>query len=499
MRSFRSFPLVAATLVALALGGCMAKRDSYETPEIALPETYRQAGKSGIPTPPESEARLPRDLSRWWTRFDSPELNRLVERALDNNWRVKAAVARLAQAEANLGQTRAGELPRLEGIADASVDAPEDGIGTVDSGESVTNEREYRLGLRASYEVDLWGANRAASVAAWERSKATMFARRTVAWTLTANVVDTYLRYLSLQDRVATARKTRQVFRDLLAAVEARLEGGEADGLQVAQQRAAVAEASSTIPDLERQRDQALHALAVLVGTTPGNLNLDGESLSGIAYPTVVPGLPSRLLLRRPDVQQAEHDLLAADADIDVARAAFLPQFNLTAEGGVGSNFIEVLFRPESLFFNIAGDVVQDIFDGGANEARLAASRARHRELVADYQQASLTALREVEDALSAIHFLKQRVAAQREAVAASRDSLSLNREAFEMGVIDHISLLDAQRTLFDNEDAFFSVALQRAQASVALFQALGGDTDRQATAGTPETGASETEPKPGS
>jgi len=490
MRRFWRFSMLA--VAALALGGCAILRDSYDTPEVELPEVYDEldrlapaegaGGEDAEET--QAPARLPRDLSKWWTGFGNAELNRLVETALANNWDVQSAVARLAQAEAGFRQTRAGEFPELQGIIDSRVEAPEDGVGTVGDDESVATEQTHRIGLRASYEVDLWGANRAASIAAFERSRATAFTRRTVAWTLTADVVDAYLEYLSLQDRIATARKTLSVFEELLDAVTARMEGGEADGLQVAQQRTAVAEAASAIPELERQRDEVRHRLAVLLGTTPTRLDLKGESLSEITFPRVAPGVPARLLLRRPDLKAAEHRLLAADADIDTARAAFLPQVSLTAEGGIGSDLLQALIRPESLFFDAFGSVVQDIFDAGANEANLRAARARHRELVASYRQASLTALREVEDALSAVHFAQQRLEAQRDAVAASGESLDLNRQAYDLGVIDYISLLDAQRTLFDNDDRLFRVALQRAQASVALFKALGGDTQAQATAG---------------
>lgn len=508
MHRLSRFVLLAAA--ALALGGCAILRDSYDTPEVELPETFQEADKLASESEdaeaagetPQEPDRLPRDLSKWWTGFENPELNRLVETALTSNFDVQSAIARLAQAEAGFRQTRANEFPELQGIAESRVEAPEDGVGTVGDGESVSTEQTHRLGLRASYEVDLWGANRAASIAAFERSQASAFARRTVAWTLTADVVNAYLEYLSLQDRIATARKTLSVFQELLDAVVARMEGGEADGLQVAQQRTAVAEAAAAIPELKRQRDEARHRLAVLLGTTPSQLNLEGTSLSEIAYPTVAPGVPARLLLRRPDLKAAEHRLLAADADIDTARAAFLPQFNLTAEGGIGSDLLQALIRPESLFFDAFGSVVQDIFDAGANEANLRAARARHRELIATYRQTSLTALREVEDALSAVHFTQRRLEAQRDAVNASGESLDLNRQAYDLGVIDYISLLDAQRTLFDNDDQVFQIALQRAQASVALFKALGGDTEAQATAGgtvpdtarpaeAPETGTS--------
>ncbi len=495
MRRFAP-PFCLFAAFSLVLSGCAVKRDSYHPPEVDLPERFHEAGKSGISEAEAAEPALPRDLSRWWTRFESDELNALVERALDHNWQVRAAVARLAQAEAALGITRAAELPTLRGFADAGYNAPEDGVGTVSRGDSVTGEQIYRAGLRASYEVDLWGANRAATVAAWERAQATAFARRTVAWTLTADVVDAYLTVLSLEDRIRVGNKTRDLMAELLDAVRQRVEGGEATALQLAQQRTAVAEASSVLPELERQRDAALHALAVLVGTTPGELHLSGDSLTEIAYPSVAPGLPSRLLLRRPDIQQAEHNLLGADADIDVARTAFLPQIGLTTEAGFGSNALSALFRPESLLFNVTASIVQDIFDAGANEARLDFAHARHQELIANYRQAILFAVQDVESALSGVHFLEQRMEAQREAVEAARQSLDFGLQSYDIGVVDYLSLLDTERTLFGNEDTFYQVALQRAQASVALFKALGGDGDSQSKAGErPEADDAEQRP----
>ncbi|KJS37808.1 MAG: hypothetical protein VR70_11650 [Rhodospirillaceae bacterium BRH_c57] len=475
----RSHALASAAL-ALVLAGCAVKRDTYETPQVPLPETFRESVKAA----PAEEDTLPRDLSRWWTRFGSEELNRLVEQAMDNNWQVQAAVARLAQAEAGWRRTRASELPSLDGYANAGAEAPRQGVGNRQPGQDMTSQRTFEVGVRASYEVDLWGANRAASVAAFEQAQASAFARRTVAWTLTADVVTAYLQYLSMQDRVNTATDTLRVMQDLLGAVRERMEGGDANALQVAQQRTAVSEASAVIPVLELQRDQAQHALALLTGTTPDNLRLQGTGISGITFPTVQPGIPSRLLLRRPDIRQAEHELLAADANIDEARAAFLPSFNLTAETGYGSHYLSNLLRPESLLWNLAASALVTIFDAGENDARLDVARARHRELVANYMQASYAAMRDVEDALSSVHYLSQRLEAQREAVAAAREAHELSLMAYSIGTVDYITLLDTERTLFDNEDIFHRIEFERANSSVALFKALGGDAEAQTTAG---------------
>lgn len=474
--------LLSAALV-LVLTGCAVKRDSYETPTVPLPASVE--GPPGSVTAVAAEDRLP-DLSRWWTRFDSAELNALVERALTHNWQVRAAVARLAQAEAGWRRTRADELPTLDAFGDAGAEAPRGGIGSVREGQDVNSERSFSVGLRARYEVDLWGANAAASEAAWERAQASADARRTVAWTLTADVVTAYLQVLSLSDRITTAEGTLRVLRDQLQAVIDRMEGGDADALQVAQQRTAVSEAAAVIPVLSLQRDQALHALAVLIGTTPDQVQLRGRTLTDVQFPTVAAGIPSHVLLRRPDIQRAEHELLAADADIDVARAAFLPSFALTAESGFGSNYLTTLLRPESLLWSLAASILQPIFDGGENEARLDVAEARHQELAANYMQAVYTSLREVKDALSGVHYLDQRLAGQREAVAAAREALALSREAYAIGTIDFITLLDTERTLFTNEDILHRIEFERANASVALFKALGGDAEAQGTAGAP-------------
>lgn len=498
--SSRSGVLAASLALSLALSGCAVKRDTYETPPVPLPETFREADKAAgmivAPAPdaaaPEAapkaeEPELPRDLSRWWMRFGSDELNDLVERALENNWTVQAAVARLAQAEATWERTHAGEFPHLDGFANADAEAPRNGIGSVAKGQPVTSERTFEVGLRASYEADLWGANRAASVSALERAQASAAARRTVAWTLTADIVTAYLQYLSLSDRITTARTTLRVMRELEDAVRQRMLGGDADALQVAQQRTAVAEASAVIPVLELQRDEALHAIALLLGTAPNELSLKGTTLSDVTFPTVAPDLPSHLLLRRPDILQAEHELLAADANIDEARAAFLPSVNLTADTGYGSNYLSSLLRPESLMWSLASSVLVSIFDAGENDARLDAARARHRELVANYMQTSYTALRDVEDALSSVHYLSERLDAQREAVAAARESHSLSLEAYSIGMVDYLTLLDTERTLSDNEDTLHRIEFERAAASVALFKALGGDAETQAQSGVPK------------
>ncbi|MGC2855574.1 efflux transporter outer membrane subunit [Novispirillum sp. DQ9] len=470
---------VSAVCLAAVLSGCAVKRDVYDVPEVPLPDAYRNEVPAATPgpqvAPPASPRPVAQLLPEWWTLLGSAELNTLVARALENNQDLTAAVARLAQARATFGTAWADQFPELSADARAQTSGPSGGVGTVPPGGQWDTERLYQLGARLTWMPDLWGDKLAASEAAINRLLGSAHGRDAVRADVIAEVVRTYLQYLSFSDRVRVGHEVERVLSGMLDAVEARARDGDATELDVVQQRAAVRATAATVPVLEMQREQARNRLAVLLGTTPARLDIKGETLHTLRFPLIEPGVPTALMWRRPDVRQAEVEMIAADADIDVARALVLPNLELAGEIGYGSNYLNTLFRPESLVMSAVASLTQSIFDFGRREYRADFARARHRELVAQYVRSILRGVQETEDALTAVHHLGRRQELLEDAVRNSRLAYSYSRESYVAGVVDYITLLDTERSLFRNEDDWETVRFDRFAALVDLFRALGG------------------------
>lgn len=467
------------TLLALSIAACAVKRDEYVIPEVELPASYRHSSgeKSETESPPGQTAPMtvPQSISKWWTHFGNEELNGLVEASLANNHQLKAAIGRIAENKAQWDSIYADQWPVLSTSWKNDITAPREGKGDVLPGGKTVSQKNYDMGLQISYEADFWGKNSAASEAAYHTAWSSVFAREVVVLTLASTMVQNFLKYLSFNDRVQTAKDTERVYKDMLKAVIDRLDDGEATSLQVAQQRTAVFAASAVIPVLELQREQARNSIALLMGKAPSEVNLKSSSLADVGFPEVKPGLPSRLLLRRPDIRKAETELIAADASIDVARASLFPTFKLTGDYGYGSHHLSSLLSPESLYYNLALTVTQAIFDAGKRESQVDFAKARHEVLVQTYMETTYTALKEVEDALVAVRFLTLRKEAQEEAVLAGGAAFDLSATSYTVGTIDFLTLLDTQRTMFREEDELHRVKFERLQAAVDLFKALGG------------------------
>ena len=464
--------------LAAGLSGCVMKRETYDVPVVEVPDRFKYAPSTAATAEDVGEvapATVPQNISRWWRHFENEELNGLVEQALANNRLLKAAVSRIAQAQALAGVEGADEWPQISASGSFEMEQPEGGIGSVPQGGDSNIRRTYQVGVEASYEVDFWGKNRAKTQAAYERAWASVFDRETVVLTLVSDVVRNFVEYLSLQDRIANADWTRETLTNMLGAVRERVDGGEATAIQLAQQNTAVAASRAVIPELELQRNLRVNALAVLLGTTPSAITLKSEGLADIKFPDVTPGVPSRLVLRRPDIRRNESNLAAADADIDAARAELVPALNLTAEAGYGARHLNLLFVPESFFFNLGAVIAQSIFDGGRRRAQIKFEEAQHAELVHNYVQSVYTAIGEVENALVSIKYLSERERLQAEAVTAAVEAYGFSQESYRIGASDYLTLLDTERTLFTERDELHRIAFSRYVASIDLFQALGG------------------------
>ncbi|WP_459864851.1 efflux transporter outer membrane subunit [Endothiovibrio diazotrophicus] len=470
-------------VLSLLLAGCAADGGRFDTPQVPLPDRYRYAaiepaeiagtGSSSVPVEPA----LDRRLATWWRLLGSRELDGLIDRALANSQELRIAAQQVLQAKARAEQARAGRLPTVTVPVEHKVEAPRNGIGTVSKGGKVSSEQTDQISLRGDLRVDLWGERRAlhesAELALWRA----IFEHDDRRRKLIAEVVDVYVEYLSLNDRMRVARETERVLRDMLEAMRARLEKGDATITDLEQQRAAVHSVRATLPTLALRREQLANRLALLTGGVSRGLILSEDGLDALRYPRVVPGVPSSLLLRRPDVRAVEARLLAADADIEVARARLLPPLDLTARVGYGSNYLSQLFQPHTLFWDFVANLSVTLFDGGDRDREEDYARAVHEEMVETYVRVIYTAMLEVEDALASIDQNGRRLEIQSEATEAAESAWRHSREAYTLGAIDYLTLLDTVRTYHRNLDDLHRFRMENYQGLVALFSALGGGT----------------------
>ena len=451
--------LICASLAACSVG------TAYRRPPIPLPTEWNApvayAG-NGAPDAVWPEAD-------WWRGFGSPRLDELIAQAQLGNDDLAAAMARVQEADAQLRIAGAPLLPTVDLGADATRErssVPGGGLGVY----NVFNPM-----LTASYELDFWGKNRAARDAARAAAVASRYDRQTVALTVVSSVATAYFQALELRDRLQVARQNLENGEKILRGLTFEQEVGTATGLDVAQQATVVALLYAAIPPLEQQFRQTVYALAVLIGRTPESIDVTDGTLTALKRPPVVPGLPSTLLSRRPDVAAAEQQLIAANADITVARAELFPTIELTASGGYESSMLSSLVSPANRAYALSAGLTQPIFHGGALRGELAYSKARYAELASTYHKTVLTAFSNVEGALVAARRTADQEKRQAEAVAKAKRAYEFAQIQMSAGTVNILTVLNTENALFGAQDALVQVQYSRLQALVDLFTALGG------------------------
>ncbi len=417
----------------------------------------------------------------WWRGFRSPELSDLIEQARVQNFDIAAAIARVRQADAQVRIAGAPLLPTVAATGSASWQqvGSNRGFTGVSRGNSTTGTidiHDYAFSpVNIAYEVDFWGKNRAARQSAMASAVFSRFDQEVVALTTVTNVANTWFTALALADRLDVAQRNLADAEQTLAVIRGRLDAGTATALDLAQQESLVAGERANIPNLRNQMEQALIGLGILVGRPPEAIAVRPGSLTTLALPPVVPGLPSALLERRPDVAEAEALLVAANFDIKVARAAFFPSVQLTGQYGFANAALNTLFTPGGTIVSIAAGLTQPLFDGGTLRGQLEQTRGRYDELLADYRKAVVQAFTDVEDGLTAWRFTTEQEALQRQAVATARRAANIARAQMQAGTVDVTTVLQAETTLFNAEDLLAQVRLARFQALLSLYKALGG------------------------
>jgi multidrug efflux system outer membrane protein len=453
-----------ATLCACALlAGCAVGPD-YERPAMELPNAYTE--------PNVGDATTVR--ADWWKLYGDPVLDSLVAAALERNADIRLAVARIEEADANLRVANAAFLPEvdLSGGANRTRFSTTTAVPTPPGVPPVRND--VRLALSTSFELDFWGHLRRQQESVRAQLLATRYARDVVALTLAGLTAQTYFALRSFDAQILVTRETIVTRQESLDYVRARARGGIASDLEVAQAEGALADITVQLKELQRQRALFEHQLATFTGRL--DLTVPGGDLRTLPAPALPPaGLPSALLERRPDVQQAEQQLVSANAQIGVAKAAMFPTFTLTGFGGGESTSLANVVTNSSSIWSLGLGVSMPILDWGRYSGLADAAVARQHQAAAVYQQAVETAFREVADALSSVRLSSSAEQDYQASVDAARRALRLSRMRYDAGYSPYLEVLDAQRQANLSEIAALRNRQALLSATVDLMKSLGG------------------------
>lgn len=446
---------------AAALAGC-SLIPTYERPAAPVADAYASAWV----TPSPANARAAADVA-WQDFFQDARLKRLIEIALQNNRDLRVAVLSIEQARAQLGLRQADQFPTVNaGIT-----------GTRGPATSGAITATYTAGLSVTaYELDFFGRVRALSQAAQSQLLASEEARKTVQISLIAAVANTYLATLADDEQLRVTRETVATREESLRLTKLKFDNETASQLDLSQAQSLLEAAKAAQAQAQRQRAQDENALVLLLGQSlpadlPPSLPVTAQGL----LPDLPAGVPSDLLARRPDVRQAEAQLMANNANIGAARAAFFPRITLTGSAGVVSNDLDSLFNSGTSAWTFAPQLILPLFDFGRNQANLESSKVARDIAVAQYEKAIQTGFREVSDALVARATLAEQLRAQNAQLAAEQTRTRLTELRFKAGTASAFELLDAQRSLFAAQQAAVLVQVQQVQSLVTLYKVLGG------------------------
>lgn len=464
------FYTMALPLAAMLLAGC-AVGPNYKRPAIEVPAAHRDAGSVAAASEGKSIAETP-----WQSLFNDPEINALVETALRENFDIRMAAERIEQARAQFGISASRLYPTVDATGKFTVQRGSS-AGSIIFVERGTNlDVSYTdAGGQFNWELDLWGRIRRLKESARAEYLATEDARYGVQTALVADVTFAYLSLRELDLELEIAEKTRQVAEDGLRLTKLRRQNGVATGLDVRQAETLLYTATSQRAATQRAIEQQENAINLLLGGSPGTVKR-GKSLGEIANPQAVPaGLPSSLLERRPDIRQAEQQLIAANAQIGAAKALYFPQISLTSYVGGQSRSLSTLFTGPARLWNFSPGVTIPIFNAGRLRNNVRYTEAVQREAELNYRKTVQTAFREVSDSLIAHARLKEQRDQQELLVEALSESARLSNARYRGGLDSFLQVLDAQRNLFSGELVLAQLQLAELDSVVQLYRALGG------------------------
>jgi outer membrane protein, multidrug efflux system len=456
---------LVALVLLLPLAACMVGPD-YRRPANSLPAAYPEA-----PTDATAANAVPHN---WWTLFNDPLLNDLVGSALADNTDVQRAVARIEETDANLRAVDAAFLPEIDLGATANRSAYSNTVALPPPSSVPSVRNDLRFAFSSSFEIDFWGKLRRGAESARAQALSSRYARDVVMLSLAGLTTQTYFTLRSLDAQISTTRMTLASRADGLNLVRRRADAGYASDLDLRQAEGARSDAAAQLSDLTRQRAIAQHLLGTLTGRL--DLTVAPGDLAQLPLPALPPvGLPSSLLERRPDLRQAEQDLIAENARVGVSVAVRLPSISLTGNYGGESRALGLLFDGPSRIWSIGAGLTVPVFDAGKLAALSDAEKARYRQTAASYQQTAQTAFREVADALSSVG---QNAITEKElqaSVDSAREALRLANRRYDAGYSGFLEVLDAERTANASRLALIRNRQALLSSNVDLMKALGG------------------------
>ena len=457
-------------LALSALGGLAAcsLAPEYRVPDAPVPVQYADQVAWGGAAPAD---RIPRGA--WWSIYQDTRLSQLEQQLLDNNPDLAAALAHYQQAQAYDAATRSGLFPTVSGEAQAARDRQSD-TRPLRGTNQPDEYGSYTLGLEAVYELDLWGRvrNEVAAARAGEQAAAADLASAQLS--LEARLADDYVALVGEDRQIQLLLDTVNNYEKALTLTQTLHGGGVVSGLDVSRAQTQLDGARAEVAESRAQRALLEHAIAALVGAPAPAFSLPPEP-HVVSLPEIPAGLPSTLLERRPDIAAAERRMAAANAQIGVATAAYFPDLTLSGSAGFESSAIGKLLTAPSRVWSAGPQLAQTLFDAGLRSAQVDAARAGYEQSVAEYRQAVLSGLQQVEDELAAQRILKEQAGVQQQAVELAQQAEQLTLNEYKAGTVDFTSVVQAQATALNSAQSALTVRQSRLAASVDLVQALGG------------------------
>ena len=449
------------TLLALAASGCMVGPD-YVRPPVDTPAAWRLS---------EQDAR---DLANtaWWEQFGDPVLNDLVATALRENKDLMIAAARVEQFAGNYGIVRSGLFPQVGAGYEVRRQRDISAVVVGAGGDETYNS--YNAVLNASWEIDIWGRIRRQTEAARAQLMASEEGRRAVILSLVGSVSGAYINLRDLDRQLDIARATAKSRGESYEIFKLRFAGGIISVLELSQNRSQYEEALASIPPLEKAIAQQENGLSVLLGRNPGPIPR-GKDIDHLALPAIPAGLPSDLLERRPDIRRTEQDLIAANAQIGAAKAAYFPTISLTGLFGYASTSLSNLFDSQSKVWSYGSPITMPIFTAGAIAGQVQAAEAAQQQALFAYQKAIQEAFREVNDSLVSRDRTREQLKAQRRQVEALQQYAATARLRYDNGYTSYIEVLDAERSLFNVQLQYTQTQQVEFQSMIKLYLAMGG------------------------
>jgi NodT family efflux transporter outer membrane factor (OMF) lipoprotein len=450
---------------------------NYRPPTTTMPASFGPLPPTSQPSP---LAAAVTPAAQWWMLLNDPALDDLIARAVQANYDVRTAVARVREARARRTIVSSQEYPSLDAVGDYSHNRLSQNAAPYNAFKLPHfpwEFNQYQAGFDASWELDVFGGTRRAVQAATADLEATIEGQRGVVLSVLAEVARNYVELRGYQQELIIARQNLQTQRQTLQLTLDRRKVGEATQLDVSRASAQVSSTEATLPQLARQEWQAMYRLSVLLGQQPGDLVDSLSAAAAIPVPPeqVATGLPAELLRRRPDIRQAERQLAAATARIGQAKADLYPQFALNGSFAWQSSDTHNLFDSPSRSWTVGPSVRWPVFDAGRIRANIKIRTAQQEQAMMSYEQTVLRAMEEVQDALVSFNTEQERRKSLQDAVRASQESVDLARELYRQGLSDFLSVLDAQRQLFQSQEALVLSDRALTTSLVALYKALGG------------------------